>query len=93
MDNFITRGGKKILSENKESQVQSFLLRMAPGAVIPPHEHILDEECFMLEGEFMIGDVYLSQGDYHLARKGSKHGIASTQTGGLAFLRAYGPMD
>lgn len=84
---------KKTLSEDPKGQVQSYLLRMAPGSTLPPHEHITDEECLMLEGEVMIGDIRLSAGDYHFARKGSQHGLVTTQTGGLAFLRAYEPMD
>ena len=66
---------------------------MAPGATLPPREHITDEECLMLEGEVMVGDIRLSAGDYHFAQKGSQHGLATTQTGGLAFLRAYELMD
>ena len=84
---------KKILSEGSEGRVQSYLLRLAPGSMLPPHEHITDEECLMLEGEAMIGDIYLSAGDYHIARKGSKHGFVTTKTGALAFLRAYEPVD
>jgi quercetin dioxygenase-like cupin family protein len=85
---------KKILCENlEEGQIQSYLLRMAPGTTLPAHEHMADEECLMLEGEAMIGDIHLSAGDYHFARKGSKHGLITTQTGALAFLRAYEPLD
>ena len=52
---------KKILSENIEGRVQSYLLRMAPGSMLPPHEHITDEECLILEGAVMVGDIQLSQ--------------------------------
>jgi len=85
---------KKILSERQEQGgVQSYLLRMAPGTTLPPHEHLADEECLMLEGEAMVGDIHLSAGDYHFARQGSNHGLVTTQTGALAFLRAYEPLD
>ncbi len=83
---------KKILSNNSKDQVQSFLLRMAPGSTLAAHEHLYDEECLMLEGEVMIGDLDLSAGDYHFARKGSKHEQVTTKTGALAFLRAYEPL-
>ena len=84
---------KKILSHFEEGKVQSYLLRMAPGSTLPPHEHIANEECLMLEGEAMIGDIHLYAGDYHFARKGSKHGLVTTTTGALAFLRADEPLD
>lgn len=84
---------KKILSVSSDGQMQSYLLRAAPGTTVPPHEHIADEECLMLEGEAMFGDIHLSAGDYHLARKGSTHGETYTKTGALAFFRAYMPLD
>ncbi len=84
---------KKILSEDRNGQIQSYLLKMAPGASLPAHEHLADEECFVLEGEVSFGDIHLSAGDYHFAPKGSTHEQAYTKTGGLAFLRAYEPMD
>ena len=84
---------KKILSEDPKGQVQSYLLKMAPETALPAHEHLADEECFMLEGEITFGDIHLSAGDYHFAPKGSTHEQAFTKTGGMAFLRAYEPMD
>ncbi len=84
---------KKILSEDRKDQVQSYLLKMAPGTSMPAHEHLADEECFMLEGEVMFGGIHLRAGDYHFAPKGSTHEEAFTKTGGMAFLRAHEPMD
>ena len=84
---------KKVLSEDSEGQIQSFLLRMAPGSTLPAHEHFENEECLMLEGEVMVGDIHLSAGDYHFARKGSLHGTVTTDSGAMAFLRAYEPLD
>lgn len=84
---------KKVLSEDSEGQIQSFLLKMAPGSTLPAHEHLAHEECLMLEGEVMVGDIHLSAGDYHFARKGSLHEVVTTETGALAFLRTYEPLD
>lgn len=80
---------KKILSEHAESGMQSYLLRMEPGYVIPPHDHSFDEESIMLEGDAMIGELALSTGDYHFAPKGSRHEQVSTQNGCLIFVRTY----
>jgi anti-sigma factor ChrR (cupin superfamily) len=84
---------KKILSKSSDGQMQSYLLRAAPGTTVPPHEHLADEECFMLEGEAMFGDIHLSAGDYHIARKGSMHGQTYTKMGALAFFRSFEPLD
>jgi anti-sigma factor ChrR (cupin superfamily) len=54
--------------------VKSFLLKIAPGGEVPAHEHpAADEECLVLEGEAYVGDLRLSAGAYHLARKGTLH--------------------
>ena len=81
----------KLLSSDEQSR--SYLLRMHPGAVLPPHRHTLDEECLMLEGECWIGDIHLCAGDYHVAAKGTRHGAIRTSTGGVAFLRGANPED
>jgi quercetin dioxygenase-like cupin family protein len=68
--------------------VGAFLLRCAPGAALPPHAHAVDEECLVLEGTLRIGDELLLQpGDFHLARAGTVHGLCSTETGCLVYLR------
>ncbi|MGH8602515.1 MAG: cupin domain-containing protein [Gammaproteobacteria bacterium] len=81
----------KLLRNDQESR--SYLLKMHPGAVLPPHQHTLDEECLMLEGEVWIGDIHLCAGDYHVAAKGTPHGAIRTSTGGVAFLRGAHPED
>jgi quercetin dioxygenase-like cupin family protein len=80
---------KKILSEHAESGLHSYLLRMEPGSVIPPHDHIVDEESIMLEGDAMIGELPLLAGDYHFAPKGSKHEMVRSQSGCLVFVRTF----
>jgi len=80
---------KKILSNHDEGRLQSYLLRMAPGSTLPSHDHITDEESIMLEGEAMVGDIHLSSGDYHYAPKGSIHGLVSTRSGCLVFVRTF----
>ncbi len=41
----------------------------------------------MLEGEFMLGDLRLSAGDYHVAHPGSDHPDAWTEIGVLVYIR------
>jgi quercetin dioxygenase-like cupin family protein len=75
----------KLLRDDASSR--SFLLRMAPGARIPPHEHALDEESLVLEGDATINDVLCRTGDYHFAPRGKPHGWLSSETGCLLFVR------
>ena len=75
----------KLLRSDEEGR--SYLLKMHPGAVLPSHQHTLEEECLMLEGEIWIGDIHLRAGDYHVAQQGTPHEEVRTSMGGLAFLR------
>jgi hypothetical protein len=67
---------------------QSCMMRLAPGACVSGHAHPIDEECVVLEGTLRIGqDIVLHAGDFHMGRKGSVHGDATTETGALVYLR------
>lgn len=78
----------KMLYRSKTNKSKSYLLRLQPGGSLPSHGHPADEECMVLEGEVRLGNVVAHAGDYHLAPKGLAHGIISTTTGTLLFLRS-----
>jgi anti-sigma factor ChrR (cupin superfamily) len=66
--------GVQIKLLHADAWVKSFLLKIAPGGEVPAHEHpAADEECLVLEGEAYVGDLRLTAGAYHLARKGTLH--------------------
>jgi quercetin dioxygenase-like cupin family protein len=67
---------------------RAMFVRMAPGSVLPAHDHPEDEECLMLEGEIVIGDLVLGAGDWHLAPKGRPHAEIRSPKGGLLYVRA-----
>jgi quercetin dioxygenase-like cupin family protein len=76
----------KILDD--DGAMQSFLLRLDPGARLPAHEHrASDELCIVLEGSATLGDIEVSAGDYHVAFAGSAHGEVVSRDGALLFLR------
>ncbi len=75
----------KLLREDAHSR--SFLLRMSPGSRLPPHEHALDEEALVLEGDATINGVLCRAGDYHLAPKGRPHDWLISENGCLLFIR------
>ena len=78
---------KKSLFINREEGYEAFLLRFAPGAVLPPHPHRMTEECIVLEGEVEIGGARLSAGDYHVISAGVPHPAISSPNGGLFYVR------
>ena len=80
----------KLLYE--DGNTLSYLLRLAPGAVLPAHRHVQDEECMVLEGELRIGDsLTIKAGGYHLARGGVLHAPITSAKGALIFLRGAAP--
>lgn len=65
---------------------QTFLLRAAPGATLPPHLHHADEECYILEGSLTtLGHVFRA-GDYLRFAAGTVHDETHTSAGCLILL-------
>lgn len=84
--------GVEILPLHRDGPAMSYLLRLAPGASLPPHRHRLDEECVVLEGRLRIGrQAELGRCGYHLAPSGALHASLHTDTGALIFLRGAVP--
>jgi quercetin dioxygenase-like cupin family protein len=80
----------KVLHEH--DGVLSYLLRLAPGAALPPHRHPLDEECLVLDGTLLVGThTEVQAGGYHLAHRGALHATVSTRIGATIFLRGAAP--
>lgn len=80
----------KVLREQDEAL--SYLLRLAPGARLPPHRHPQDEECIVIEGSLRVGtQPAFGPGSYHLAHGGALHATISTDTGATIFLRGAVP--
>lgn len=67
------------------------LIRMAPGAVLPAHDHPTDEECVVLEGEVWLGEEFCVAGEFHFAPRGRRHAAARTGRGCLLYIRSAGP--
>jgi quercetin dioxygenase-like cupin family protein len=65
----------------------SRVCRLEPGAMVPAHAHLLDEECMMLQGEVFLGDILLRAGEYQLAPAGSQHGEVYSDVGATLFVR------
>ncbi len=79
---------KKILFVDRIKGIENYLLKMYPGATVAAHEHQHDEICLVLEGSVDFDELHLNAGDHHVARKGSFHGLASSQTGALLYLQS-----
>lgn len=72
---------------HKSSQGKSFLIKMAENAKISTHQHVSDEESFVLEGEVTLDGVLCRKGDYHFAPAGSMHQEIVTASGCTLLIR------
>jgi len=71
----------KILATDTERERISMLVRLAPGAAYPAHQHAGVEELYLLHGELMIDDKKLYPGDYIRAEAGSADSRVWSETG------------
>ena len=77
------------LSTDPDSASVTMLVRMAPGARFPAHEHGGPEECYVLEGDLQVGDeLEMRAGDFQRCETGSRHPEQWTRGGCLLFLRS-----
>jgi anti-sigma-K factor RskA len=78
----------KVLAIDAARGVRTVLLRFSPGGRIEPHPHLIAEECFVISGHMLVGDLELNPGDYHFARKGALHPALTSPRGGLVHVRS-----
>jgi anti-sigma factor ChrR (cupin superfamily) len=71
----------KLLATDTEHDRVSMLVRLAPGAAYPPHQHAGVEELYLLDGELMIDDRKLYPGDYNRAEPGTADQRVWSETG------------
>jgi anti-sigma factor ChrR (cupin superfamily) len=72
----------KTLLVDKKSGLLTVLLKMAPGAQLPDHEHVLIEQTYVIEGRLVCGEGEVTAGNYSWRPAGSRH-TAGTPEGGL----------
>ena len=63
------------------------MIRMAAGATLPAHRHGGPEECFVVEGDLLDGEIELGAGDYVRHDTATDH-AASTRNGCLLLVTA-----
>jgi len=72
----------KVLLEDKASGLLTTLTRMAPGAVLPRHEHVDIEQTYVLEGRLVDEQGEVKAGEYVWRPAGSIH-VATAPEGAL----------
>ena len=84
--------GVQIKTLHRDGGIMSYLLKLAPGALLAPHRHPVDEECVVLEGRLRIGnELVVEAGGFHLAHRDALHGVITSDDGATIFLRGAIP--
>src|SRR5690348_2582682 len=73
----------KTLVLERATGVLTMLIKMAPGAKLPDHEHVLIEQTFVLQGSLVCGEGVCKAGDFVWRPAGSRHEAWAGPDGGL----------
>ena len=73
----------KTLLVDRATGVVTSLLKFAPGARLPDHEHVLIEQTYVLEGSLVCGEGECKVGDFVWRPAGSRHQAWAGPQGGL----------
>lgn len=74
----------KTLLLDRASGLLTVLLKMAPGAKLPDHEHVLIEQTYLLEGTLGCGEGTVKPGNFVWRPAGSRHEAWAGPEGNLS---------
>ena len=73
----------KTLLVDRRSGLLTLLMRMAPNARLPDHEHVEIEQTYVLEGSLVCGEGECKAGEFVWRPAGSRHEAWAGPSGGL----------
>ncbi len=74
----------KTLLLERSSGLLTVLLKMAPNAKLPDHEHVLIEQTYVLEGTLICGEGKVTPGNFVWRPAGSRHEAWAGPDGNLS---------
>jgi len=74
----------KTLLVDRDTGVVTALMRFAPGAKLPDHEHVLIEQTYLLEGTLTCGEGTVTAGNFVWRPAGSRHEAWAGPEGNLS---------
>jgi anti-sigma factor ChrR (cupin superfamily) len=75
---------QKTLLIDRDSGLLTVLLKMAPGAKLPDHEHVLIEQTYLLSGTLVCGEGTVAPGNFVWRPAGSRHEAWAGPEGNLS---------
>ena len=82
----------KVLWEDPDGRHKAILIRYEPGATIPRHRHLGDEQIFVLEGSVIDDTGVCTAGNYARRPPGCVHTVKSA-SGALVLAVTSGPTE
>ena len=73
----------KALLVERNTGLMTLLMKMAPGARLPDHEHVEIEQTYVLEGSLVCGEGVCKAGEFVWRPAGSRHEAWAGPEGGL----------
>ena len=73
----------KTLLFDRDTGLVTALMRFAPGAVLPDHEHVKIEQTYVLEGSLVCGEGECKAGEFVWRPAGSRHMAWGGPQGGV----------
>jgi anti-sigma factor ChrR (cupin superfamily) len=74
---------QKILLIERDTGIVTALMKFAPNARLPDHEHMLIEQTYVLEGSLVCGEGECKAGEFVWRPAGSRHEAWAGPQGGL----------
>lgn len=71
----------RVLNADRKRGRMTTLMKIEPGCHFPAHPHSGDEECLVLSGDMIDGDLTLGPGDYVRSAAGTHHAELETRRG------------
>jgi len=81
----------KTLLFDRESGLVTSLMKFAPGARLPDHEHVRIEQTYVLEGSLVCGEGECRAGEFVWRPAGSRHEAWAGPAGGLMLAMFQAP--
>ena len=79
--------GVSVKQLRADSQTETGLWQLEPGAIIPAHGHKCEEECLVVSGSISYAGRTLLSGDFLVAGKNEHQGVITTATGAMLLIR------
>ena len=79
----------RVLNADRKRGRMTTLMKIDPGCRFPSHAHPGGEECLVISGDMIDGDLTLGPGDYVRTAAGTHHDELTTRTGCVCLIMSF----